>query len=151
MAYRGYEPLGMLRDGFHRDHPLRRTGQRIAAQVHRRSAGMVGVSRPRESVPRLAHDGCHSGNAQVLCLKNRTLFDVYFEEAQHICSDGRLVDLRGIEPECADRSLQRDAVGVFQREECSIESTGGRAAADKRHAKAHAFFFAEGDDFDGQR
>ena len=58
------------------NHPLRRAGQRIAAQVHRRGAGMVGVSRPREGVPRLAHDGSHSGNAQILCLKNRALFDV---------------------------------------------------------------------------
>ena len=88
---------------------------------------------------------------QILCLQNRALLNVDLEKAQRVVADGRLADLCGIEPEGADRGLQRDAVCIFQLEQGRIESSGNRAAADKRHAKAHALFFAEGNDFDGQR
>ncbi len=119
MAHGGDQSFRALRERFHRDDPLCRAGQRIAAQMHRRGAGMIGVSGPRESVPRLAHDGSHSGNAQILRLENRTLFDVNLEEAQRVVTDCRLFDLSGIEPEGANRVLERDAVCIFQLEQGS--------------------------------
>ena len=88
---------------------------------------------------------------QSLRFEHRALLDVDLEEAQRVVADGRFADLCGIEPEGADCGFQRHALCIFEFEQGSIEASGNRAAADERHAKAHALFFAEGNDFDGQR
>ena len=56
----------------------------------------------------------------------------------------------GSRPKCriASRSERRPVVGAIEQRR--IERAGQRAAAEKRHAEAHAFLVGESDDLDGK-
>ncbi len=73
------ESVGGQRDAVHRLHQPARREQRVAAQVHRRRAG-VRVHADHACVePALAERAGHGADGDARVLEHRALFDVRFE------------------------------------------------------------------------
>ena len=130
-------------------NPLCRGYQRVVAQRHGRSAGVVGLSLKRELKARLADDRFDNRKRCIAGFEHRTLFDVDFERSEG--GGGQrtgFCDAIGIEAEVADGLRDAYAVDVRAGEMFGSELAGGGERREKRKAEARAFFFSKRDDFD---
>ena len=90
------------------------------------------------------------GDGQAFGFKHRALLDVDLDEADGTLVGDGILAISGIEAEIRNGLTDRGSFGIFEREHCWIEAAGNRAAADEGDAEAHAFFFRECDDFEGE-
>jgi hypothetical protein len=74
-----------------------------------------------------------------------------FQKGRSILVGRCLGNLCRVEAEVVDGVFERQAVGIFQLEQCGIESSGDRTASEKRNPEAYTLLFREGDHFDGDR
>ena len=147
LAHGRDEAFGFERSGFDFRDPLGGGGERIAAQVHGRGAGVIGVADEGEIETALADDAGDRGDGEVFGFKHRALFDVELDEADGMVSGNRVSDAVRIEFAGFDGLTYRDAFRILQRKNCGIEAAGDCTASDEGEAEANAFFFREGDDF----
>jgi hypothetical protein len=112
---------------------------------------VVRLARQGKREPGLADDRRHCGDAEVLGFEDGPLLDMDFNKAQCVAVEHRFADARRVQSEGAQLSFDTDVAGVFEREKRRVKAAGYGAAAEVRHTIADAFFFREGDDFDGQR
>ena len=71
-----------------REHHLRRRGQRVAAQIHRRCARVAGDAIDDDLKPRRAVDRGDDAKRQPLRLERRALLDMRFDEGGDVGSSG---------------------------------------------------------------
>ena len=81
----------LLRDRFHRQHDFRQRRQRVAAQRHRRRAGMAFEAGDLAVVPQHALAGIDHADGLVLGFEDRALFDVQLDEAGEFLRADRAV------------------------------------------------------------
>ena len=121
--------------------------QRVAAQIHRRRAGVPGHAVDRDLEPRRAADRGDDADRQTLGFQDRALFDMRLDEGGDIVRADRS-RLLGIAAEGLQRVAHRDAARVLLVERGLRIGPGERARAGERGPKTNAFLVAEADDFD---
>ena len=120
--------------------------------MHRRGARVIGLARECDRQPGLAYDAGHSGDFKILGFENGPLLDVDLDEAQYVIKTlTGCWNLTRIEAVGANGFGQRDAIRIFQCQECRIETACDRSAADEGNAEPYAFFLRKRNYVDRQR
>src|ERR1043166_7878382 len=133
------------------DHPFGGGGKSVVARVHRSGAGMIRMSDERNRQARLADDGFDGSEGQIEAFEDRPLFDVKFEIGKDIVTNLCKWKLGWVEAEILDCLADRDAIGISPIKEVLVVIADEGTATNERRGKANAFFFGEGDKFDGER
>ena len=131
-----------------RQRHLRSGRQGVAAERHRRRAGVACRAVHADFEPRRAVDGGNDPDRQPFRLEDRTLFDMRLDEGGDVRRANRTGLLR-IAAERLQSVAHGDPGGVLLVERVLRVGSGKRARTGQRQAEAHALFVAEGDDFDG--
>ena len=123
------------------ERELRRAGERVAALVHRRRAGVRGLAAPRDARALDAERAEHDAEREVQRLEHRALLDVQLEVG------GRVRELRArleraveVDAVLAQRVGQRDPVAVGQLSQLVLVAHRARRRrrAEERAAEARA-------------
>ena len=143
-----------LRDLADLELELRGAGERVAALVHRRRAGVRRLAAERDLVALDAERAEDDAERQVERLEHRALLDVELEVR------GRVLELRPrleraveVDAVLAERVRQRDPVGVAPLAQLVLiaHRAGGRRGAEERAAEAGALLVGPVDEPHGQR
>ncbi len=150
-AYSGHQSIGGLGLPFHFCHPFDRGSQSIAAQMHRRCPGVIGLSRETKLHPRLSSNAFDNSQRQPLSFQHRPLLDSHFNEAVNVGIDGCISDPRRIQSEIANRLIDGNSTRIRKRKQGRIKCACNRSAAEERHSKSHTLFLRKGNHFYSQR
>ena len=123
-------------------------GQRVAAQAHRRRAGMAGHAVHPDLEPGRAVDGGNDAERQTLRLQHRPLFDMGLDEGGDIARADR-TRLFGIAAESLQGVAHRDPASVPLVERILEVGAGERPRTRQRCPETDALLIPEGDDLDG--
>ena len=145
-------PERSSRFAFDGNDPFRGGGDGVAAEMHRRGAGMIGAADKREFDAALAGDGFDDAERQPELFENRALLDVKFQDSRTYRPSQRACGISaGFNPNFRWPRERKFPRASLRSSSSFIEPANERAAADERHAEANAFFFGKADDFDCER
>ncbi len=154
-AHRANGPAAdALRDLADLELELRRAGERVAALIHRRRAGVCGLAAEGDLVALDAEGAEHHPERQVEGLEHRALLDVELEIRRRALElRPRLERAVEVDAVLGERVRQRDAVRVAALAQLVLVAhrAGGRRGAEERAAEAGTLLVGPVDEPHGQR
>ena len=146
----GDKPSHTAGFGFDGHHPFGGGGQRVAAGVHGRGAGMIRMANESKRDAGLADNGLDRSESEIEAFENGPLLDVEFDIAEDIFAQTCGGKLGRIETKILDGLPDRNTVGIAAIKELLVAIADDGAASDEGRAEANPFFLGEGDDLDGE-
>src|ERR1700722_1637118 len=109
--------------------------------MHGGSPSVIGLAGKAKYESRLADDAFDDGQRQTFGLQHRTLFDVDFDEAQHIVAQRSIGNSLLVRSEGSNRVVHANSVCILIGEHRLIEDSSNSPTAEERHSVSHSFFF----------